>query len=473
LTPQRATLFTAILGSGVVFLDGTVVNLALPAIREDLGTGLSAQQWIVEAYLLTLGALLLVGGSLGDLHGRRRIFSIGLAGFGATSVACGLAPTAETLIAARALQGVAGALLVPASLALITGAFEGHERAAAIGTWTAWTGVAFVIGPLGGGLLVDEASWRWIFLINAPLVAVTLWLARRVPESGGTGGRVDLGGAALCAFGLAGVVAGLVEQPVLGWGDPLVWGSLGAGSALLAAFAIWERRHPEPMLPPGIFASRNFAAGNAATLAVYAALGASTFLITIFLQQVAGYSAVQAGLALLPVTLVMLALASRFGALAERIGPRALMAGGPFVAGLGMLWISRLDADVDYVRDLLGGVLVFSLGLSMTVAPLTSTVLGALPAARGGLASGVNNAASRVAALLGVALVGLVVSAAYTARAPAGARDEPLSAGPGEAASVHAFHWALGATALLLFIGAAISAIWIVNAARPSESVPA
>ena len=464
VTPQRATLLTAILGSGVAFLDGSVVNVALPAMAADLGAGLTAQQWIVEAYLLTLSAFLLIGGSAGDLFGERRVFRAGVALFGLTSVACGAAPSDEVLIVARALQGMAGALLVPASLALITTTFDGHERAAAIGTWTAWTGVAFIIGPLGGGALVETATWRWIFLINVPLVAVTLLLSRRVPAAPGAGGRLDLTGAALCALGLAGVVVGLLEE------RPVV---AVAGAAVLAAFVAWERRAPAPMLPLSIFRARNFAVGNAATLLVYGGLGASTFLLAIFLQQVAGYSAVEAGLALLPVTLVMLVAAGRFGALAERTGPRVLMAAGPAVGGAGMLWIAAAGPQVDYARELLGGVLVLGLGLAMTVAPLTATVLGAADASRAGIASATNNAVARVAALLAIAAVGLVVTAAYRDGAPAALRDEPLRGGPAAQASADGFRAGMIASALLMFAGAGISAVGIASPPRPPQSLPA
>ena len=325
---KRLTLLAAILGSSVVFLDGTVVNVALPAIREDLDTGLAEQQWIVEAYLLTLGSLILVGGSLGDILGRRRVFVWGLVGFGLTSALCAIAPSAELLIVARALQGIAGALLVPSSLALITAMFPGDERGAAIGSWTAWTGIAFVLGPLGGGALIEFVSWRWIFAINVPLVLATLWLVRAgVPESRDEEAprRIDYLGAVLVSLGLAGPVFALIEQPTYGWSDPLVFVPLVAGLALLALFVWHERRTDHPMLPLSLFRSRNFAIGNLATLLIYGGLGAATFFVTIFLQQVAGYSPIAAGLSLVPITLCMWLLSRRFGALSDRIGPRLLM----------------------------------------------------------------------------------------------------------------------------------------------------
>ena len=413
---KRLTLIACILGTAVVFLDGTVVNVALPAIRDDLDTGLAAQQWVVEAYLLTLGALMLVGGSLGDVLGRKRIFSVGLAGFGATSLLCALAPTVELLIVARALQGIAGALLVPSSLAIITAVFPDDERGAAIGTWTAWGGIAMVVGPLGGGLLVDHASWRWIFGINVPFVLATLAILHSaVPESVDEESthRIDYLGAVLVALGLAGPVFALIEQPVYGFGDPIVWVPLVAGVAMLVAFVLHERRSDHPMLPLSLFRSRNFAVGNVATLLVYGGLSAATFFVAIFLQQVAGYSAVAAGVTLLPITVIMFLLSRRWGALSDRIGPRALMGAGPIVGGAGLVWMGRLSTDVNYLTDLLPAVLLFGLGLSMTVAPLTNTVLGSVPQHNAGVASGANNAISRVAGLLAIAAVGAVVAAQF------------------------------------------------------------
>jgi EmrB/QacA subfamily drug resistance transporter len=466
---KRCALVSAILGSAVVFLDGTVVNVALPAIKDDLDTGLAEQQWIVEAYLLTLGSLLLVGGSLGDRMGRRRVFMAGLAGFGMLSALCAVAPNPESLIAARALQGAAGALLVPSSLALITAIFSAEERGAAIGSWTAWTGVAFVAGPLGGGALIEFASWRWIFAINVPLVLATLYTARELPESRDEemAGRIDYLGAVLASVGLAGPVFALIEQPSYGWGDPLVFVPMIAGLGLLGLF-VWHEAHtPSPMLPLRLFTFRNFAVGNLATLLVYSGLGAATFYLTIFLQQVAGYSPIAAGLSLMPITLVMWSLSRRWGALSDRIGPRLLMGCGPLVAGLGLIWIGQIGADVDYVTDVLPGVLVFGLGLSATVAPLTNTVLGAVPQHHAGVASGINNQFSRVAALLAIAALGAVIAARFE-EVLGSDSVPPLSGGSPEvvAASVAAFHRGLLVGGLLVVLGGVISLLWIVNPRR-------
>ena len=467
---KRLTLLAAILGSSVVFLDGTVVNVALPALRSDLDTGLAEQQWVVEAYLLTLGSLILVGGSLGDILGRRKVFVWGLVGFGVTSTLCAVAPGAVPLIAARGLQGVAGALLVPSSLALITAVFPDDERGGAIGSWTAWTGIAFVVGPLGGGLLIEFVSWRWIFAINVPLVLATLALVRAgVPESRDeqASHKIDYLGALLVSLGLTGPVFALIEQPVYGWGEPLVWIPLVAGLAMLGAFIWHERRTEHPMMPLSLFGSRNFAVGNLATLLIYGGLGAMSFFVIIFLQQVAGYSAVAAGLALLPITILMWLLSRRFGALSDRIGPRLLMGLGPIVAGLGMIWVSRLGDDIQYVTDVLPGVVVFGIGLSATVAPLTNTVLGAVPQHNAGVASGINNQIARVASLLAIAAVGAIVAAAFESSLGR-AGVEPLSGGPRDVveASVSAFQVGMGVAGGFVILGGVISLLGIVNPRR-------
>jgi EmrB/QacA subfamily drug resistance transporter len=496
ISRKNIALIVSILGSGIVFLDGTIVNVALPAIRASLHGGLAEQQWVVEAYLLTLASLLLVGGSLGDLFGRRRVFAIGLSGFGICSLLCALAPSSGILIGARAVQGVSGALLVPSTLALIVDTFGEGERAGAIGTWTAFTGVATVIGPLGGGALVQAASWRWIFAINLLPVAVTLWLLSRLPSNTRTPGHVDAVGAALCAFGLAGPVFALIEQPQHGWGHPLVAMPLVLGVLLLVGFVAWERRCPEPMLPPQLFAVRNFAVGNLTTLTLYAGLGVATFFLIVFIQQVGGYTPLQAGMSLLPITILIFLFSRRFGMLADRFGPHLFMAGGPVVGGLGLLLLSRTDASANYLTEILPGVIVFGLGMAATVAPLTATVLGSVEPGHSGVASGVNNAVSRVAALLAIAALGAVVSGSFQTRlhqdlshrrlssaarsAVTRARNRPLVTSatgvpPRELAvvhsalvdaSVHSFRIGMGIGAALAILGGLVALVGIENPKR-------
>ena len=409
---QRLTLLGAILGSAVVTIDGSVVNVALPAIEQDLGGGLSAQQWVVNAYLLALASLILIGGSLGDIYGERHVFELGLVAFGVCSVACALAPNIELLIGARALQGAAGALVTPSSLAIIVAAFGPAERGAAIGSWTAWGGISAVVGPLVGGLMVDQVSWRWVFAVNVPVVLVTLPLIRSaVPRTTHfEGRRVDFVGAGLCALGLGGVVFALIEQPHYGWSSPVILVPLIAGIVSFASFLVHERRAPEPMLKLELFTRRNFAVGNAETLAVYAGLGILFFYLVIFLQQVAGYTALESGLTTLPVTLTMFALSRRFGALADRYGPRLFMGAGPLIAAAGILLLLRVGMQPSYVAELLPALLLFSLGLSLTVAPLVATVLADADESDAGIASAINNAVARVAGLVGVSLVGVVVA---------------------------------------------------------------
>jgi EmrB/QacA subfamily drug resistance transporter len=416
---QRLTLIATILGSTVVFLDGTIVNVALPSLGRELNAGLAGQQWVLEAYMLTMVSLLLVGGSLGDQFGRRRLFVIGLIAFGATSILCALAPSEEFLIGARALQGIAGALLVPGSLAIVAATFEGEARGQAVGTWTAWTGIATVFGPAGGGALVGLISWRAIFWVNIPLIAVTVTLALRTIEESKDPDAlrgIDVPGVLLSAAGLAGPVFALIEQPTHGWGDPLVWVPLIAGVACFLAFVLWEMRAARPMLDLSLFRVRNFAVANATTLTVYAGLGAGLLFVGLYLQQVVGYSPFEAGLATLPISLCLFFLSPRFGKLAAEVGPRLPMTVGPLVAGAGMLLFMRLDQGGSYVVDVLPSVLLFGLGMSMTVAPLTATVLNSVAANRVGIASGINNGVSRVAGLLAIAVLGAVISAHFGAR---------------------------------------------------------
>jgi EmrB/QacA subfamily drug resistance transporter len=459
------------MGSFVAGLDATVVNVALPSIREDLGGGLAGQQWVSNAYLLTLGSLILVAGSLGDLYGERRIFSIGVGGFGVVSILCAVAPTIEVLILGRALQGVFGALLTPSALAVIISAFPAAERGGAIGSWTAWSGIAMVIGPLAGGWLVDTASWRWIFAINVPFVLITLMLVSiAVPKSTGRRDvKLDWLGALLTVFGLAGPVLALIRQPEVGWSSPEVWAVGLGGIALLGLFVIHERRTPMPMLPLELFKRRNFAVGNIQTFAMYGGLGAMFFFLTLFLQQVAGYEALEAGIATIPTTLVMFSLSKRAGRLADRFGPRFFMGFGPLVAAVGVALMLRLDEAIDYWTELFPALLVFSLGLVATVTPLTATVLADADEHNAGIASGVNNAVARIAGLLCVAALGAVVSAVY-ANDMGGTAADTLEVIPGMpssiAASVHAFHVGIGVCAGLVAAGGVLGLVGIRNPRR-------
>ena len=427
---QRLTLVATILGSTVVFLDGTVVNVALPTISDGLDAGLAGQQWVVEAYLLTMVSLLLVGGSLGDQFGRRRMFVAGLLGFGATSALCAVAPSDEFLVGARALQGIAGALLVPGSLAIVAATFEGEERGRAVGTWTAWTGIATVLGPAGGGALIGLLSWRAIFWVNLPLIAATVVLTLRAVEesrdpdaSRGT----DWTGIGLSAAGLGGPVFALIEQPTHGWGDPLVWAPLLGGIACFGLFLLHEARARQPMLDLGLFRIRNFRVANLTTFAAYAGLIGGLFFVALFLQQVAGYSALEAGLATTPVSILLFVLSPRFGRLASGIGPRLPMTAGPIVGGIGLLLMLRVGSGADYLTEVLPAILVFGLGLAATVAPLTATVLDSVSERRVGIASGINNGVSRVAGLLAIAVLGAVISAHFGAALDDNLGPEPLS----------------------------------------------
>jgi len=396
-----------------VFVDSTVVNVALPAIQRDLGGGLALQQWVVDAYLLTLGALILVGGSLGDLFGGKRIFALGVTAFGVTSILCAVSTSGAGLIVARGLQGVSGALLTPAALATITANFAGEERGAAIGTWTAWTGISFVIGPLIGGWLVSVASWRSIFLINPPFTIATLALISiALPGRDRTRARarVDVVGGLLCMLGLGGPVYALIEAPKRGFTDPLILVTLLGGLALLGAFVVWELHHDAPMLPLRLFRLRNFTFANVETFAVYAALSTLTFFLVLFLQQLADYSPFRSGLATVPITVVMFFLSPRVGRLSMRVGPRFFMGVGPLVCAASLVWMRDLSPGFDYWTSLLPQLLIFAVGLSLIVAPLTSTVLADAGERDAGIASGVNNAIARVAGLLGIAIVGAAIA---------------------------------------------------------------
>ena len=448
---RRWTLVATILGSSMAFIDGSVVNVALPAIQRDLGGGVTAQLWVVDAYLLTLGSLILVGGSLGDIFGEIRVFALGVASFGVASVLCAVAPDATTLIVFRGIQGVAGALLTPASLAVITSTFSGQERGAAIGQWTAWSGVSFVIGPLLGGWLIDVSSWRAIFLINIPIAVGTLALVTRIGghrQKRKKDVRVDIPGALLCAAGLGLLVGGFIEQPRLGWGDPLIPGALAGGTALLAAFVVYEMHTPMPMLPLRLFGLRNFSVTNVETFSVYGALSGWSVFLTLFLQEFSHYSPFRAGLAGLPVTIVMFLLSPRVGRMSMRFGPRVFMMIGPIIAGASLLALARMPVHLDYWRDLLPPLLGFSVGLSLTVAPLTTTVLSDAGPGDAGIASGVNNAVARVAGLVAVAVLGIAATA-----------------GTGHL-TVHGYHATMAVVAAMLALGGLIGGAGIRNSTQ-------
>ena len=422
-TPRaRWVLLATVLGSGIAFLDATVVNVALPTIGTELNASVADLQWIVNGYTLALASLILIGGSLGDRFGRRRIFLLGTVWFATASLLCAVSPTSEALVAARALQGIGGALLTPGSLAILQASFASSDRGRAVGAWSGLSGIAAAIGPFVGGWLIGLASWRLIFLINLPLaVAVVAVAIRHVPETRDPSAvrGIDVAGAALTAVGLAGVTWALIEAGERG----ATVGVLSAGVvglASLAGFVVAERNVRHPMLPLDIFRSRQFTAANLVTLIVYASLGITFFLLVVHLQQVLGYSPMQAGVATLPVTALMLVLSAPAGQLADRIGPRLPMTIGPLGIAAGLALLSRVDAEATYFGTVLPGVLVFGLGLSLTVAPLTATVLAAAATRYAGVASGVNNAISRGAGLLAVAIIpGLTGLTGHAYRDPA------------------------------------------------------
>src|SRR5215472_15673458 len=412
----RWVLAAAVLGSSLALLDSTVVNVALPTIGRDLGTSLAGLQWTITAYTLTLAGLILLGGSLGDRLGRRRVFLIGVVWFALASALCGLSIGIGMLIAARALQGIGGALLTPGSLAIIQATFLPEDRPRAIGAWSGLGGVAAAVGPFLGGWVVGSIGWRWIFLLNLPLAAAVVAVtARHVPETKDplASGRFDIAGAVLAALALAGITDALIEAPAHGAARAAVAGGLGVAAG--AAFVILEHRRGRPgsrtapMLPLDVFASRQFTAVNVVTFLVYGALSGFLFLFVLELQVVVGFSPLQAGVSLLPSTLLLLALSSRAGALAQRIGPRWMMTVGPLVAAAGLLLATRIGPNASYLADVLPAVVLFGLGLSATVAPLTATVLASADVRHAGVASGVNNAVARAAGLLAVAGLPLAV----------------------------------------------------------------
>lgn len=441
---QKLVLIIAILASFVALLDGSVVNVALPAISHDLGGGLTTQQWVVDAYLILLGAFILIAGSFSDLFGEKKVLVAGTISFGVASLLCAISPTATMLVVSRGLQGIAGALLVPSSLALIISAFTGTAQAKAIGQWTSWISIAFLVGPPLGGFLVDARSWRLVFAINVLPIAVVLWLARRLrlPAQTNKNPKVDWLGAVLCALGLGLPVYALIEQPRYGWADPLIYITLIVGLVAFAVFLWHENRTRQPMLPLGLFKIRNFGVGNLATTSIYAGLSAMTFLMAIFLQQVVGYKATGAGVALLPITVIMFFLSPRFGALSGRFGPRLFMAAGPIIAAVGVATFLHQGGHPAYLSGILPGVLIFGLGLSITVAPLTAAILGAIDSRHAGIGSAVNNAIARIAGLIAIAVVGLLAGTNLT---------------------LGGFHKGMALTAILLVVGGVISAIGIEN----------
>lgn len=408
---SRWVLAAAVLGSGIATLDATVVGIALPAIDRSFHSDLSTLQWVVTGYAVTLAAFLLLGGALGDQFGRRRVFVIGVVWFALASALCGLAPNADTLIVARLLQGVGGALVTPASLAILQASFRPEDRARAIGAWSGLGGLATAAGPLVGGYLIAAASWRWVFFINLPISALVVAIStRHVPESRdpARSGRVDVPGAFFAVVALAALTFALIERSDAAWSRPEVWVALVVAVLAFAAFVVTEQHRARPMLPLSAFASRQFSAVNAVTFVVYGALGGALFLLPVELQLVAGYSALQSGLALLPLTAIMLAFSARSGRLASRIGPRLQMSLGPPLVGAGLVLLTRATSAGNYAVEVLPAVLVFGAGLAVTVAPLTATAMSALPPEHAGLASAVNNVVARAASLLAVAVLPLV-----------------------------------------------------------------
>ena len=441
---DRLLVAVAVLASFVAFLDGSVVNLALPAIQAELGGGLVTQQWVIDGYLLTLGALILVAGAISDTLGRLRVLRAGLVVFGLASLLCAVAPSGATLIAARCLQGLGAAFLVPSSLAMLNARFAGAEQSRVIGIWTAWTGTAFVIGPLLGGLLVEGFGWRWVFAVNVVPLAVTLTIAGRLTDREvPPGGSIDVVGAALTAIGLGGTVFAIIEQQRMGWTNPAILAGLIIGPVCLIAFCWWERHAAAPMVPAGIFAARNFAVGNLATVFLYAGVSLGMVLIALCLQETGRLSPAQAGLATLPVPILSFFLAARFGELAGRYGPRRFMAVGPLIAaaGFGLMAVTTGNVWVQTVP----GLVLFGIGLAVTVSPLTAAILAAVDPGQSGIGSAINNAVARVSGLVAIAFAAVIV---------------------GGAMDLDGFRRGAIATAMLLMIAGVVSAVGIGDRVR-------
>ena len=448
---QRLVLAIAILATFVSFLDGTIVNVALPAIRRELGGGLEAQQWIVDAYLITLGSLILVAGSVSDVYGRITVMRVGLIAFGVASLAIAVSPNVEFLIVARGVQGIAGALLVPSSLALITSNFRGPAQAKAIGAWTGMTSVAMIAGPVVGGLFVDYLSWRYAFVVNVIPIAVTLVLLKLLGQKDvrEAGVSIDYLGAVLCSIGLGGVVSALIEQSTLGWGSPAIYLPLAGGILAFAGFLVRQRFHHNPMLPLSLFRVRNFWTGNIATALIYGALSLNGFALGVYLQQGAGLKATLAGLASIPVTFIMILFSSRVGGLSGKYGPRLFMTIGPIIAGIGALLMLLISDPFNYWWQVLPGILVFGFGLTLTVSPLTSAILGSIETTRSGIASAVNNAVSRVAGLIIIAMLAVII---------------------GGSLDLNGVHRAMAVTAGLLILGGVVSFLGIRNPVHEKDA---
>lgn len=453
----RWVLLATVLGSGLAFIDATVVNIALPRIGADLDASAAGLQWTVNGYTLSLASLILLGGSLSDRFGRRRVFVVGVLWFALASLLCGLAPSIEALVAARILQGIGGALLTPGALAILESSFVPQDRARAIGAWSGLGGTAGALGPFLGGWIVEAASWRYVFLINVPLAAIVALVAvRHVPESRNpeAARSIDYTGAVAGALGLAGLTYGFTAWPMLGPTSPIVLGALLLGVAGMIGFVLTEQRSRHPMLPLEVFRSKAFTAANLVTFAVYAALGGVFFLVVLNLQVVAGFPPLAAGVAMLPITVLMLLLSARAGALSQRIGPRIPMTAGPLVCACALLLLARIGPDAVYARDVLPAVVVLGLGLSLTVAPLTATALGSLDDRHAGVASGVNNAVARAAGLLAVAVLPLAAGLG------AGSLTDPVALQP-------VYRTSMMFCAGLLLVGAVIAFVAVPTRLAP------